>query len=144
MKKSYLALVEGCVPFEECTIDLPIGRHPELRSVVMSAGPEAVRPRPAATKVRVLERRREITLVECRLHSGRNHQIRVHMAQIGHPVLGDEFYGPCGEIRSVPQKDGRRAAVPRHALHAAGLGFRHPILGSWLGFRSSPPEDFAG
>ncbi len=142
MNKSYVALVEGRVSLDEQIIDLPIGQHPDGRSVLMSVGTDARRPRNARTSVTVLERRTGVTLVECRLHTGRNHQIRVHMAATGHPVLGDEFYGPHGEIRSQPREAGMFATTRRHALHAAGLAFSHPIFETRMTFRSAPPEDF--
>lgn len=142
MNKLYVALVEGRVPFDDQMIDVPIGQHPDGRSVLMAVGQGARHPREARTQVTVLERRRGLTLLECRLYTGRNHQIRVHMSSIGHPVIGDEFYGPDGEIRSEPHEDGDRQTTQRHALHAAGLGFRHPVLGTWLRFRSTPPVDF--
>ena len=142
MNKSYVSLVEGRVPFDERVIDQAIGQHPNGRSVLMSVGPGARRPRAARTTVTVLDRRTRVTLVECRLHTGRNHQIRVHMAAAGHPVLGDEFYGPYGEIRSQPREDGEPQTSQRHALHAAGLSFSHPVLGTRLTFRSEPPGDF--
>ncbi len=144
MNKLYVALVEGRVPFEERMIDVPIGQHPGGRSVLMAVGQDARHPRQARTKVTVVEHRRGLSLVECRLYTGRNHQIRVHMASIGHPVVGDEFYGPHGEIRSEPHEDeeGERQMTERHALHAAGLGFRHPVLGIRVRFRSTPPADF--
>ena len=144
MKKSYVALVEGCVPFDERVIDLSIGRRSGGRGVLMSSGTDALHSRKAKTKVTVLERRRGVTLVECRLYTGRNHQIRVHLAEIGHPVVGDEFYGPHGEIRSQPHRHGETRTPQRHSLHAAGLGFRHPILLTRLRFRSIPPPDFFG
>lgn len=142
MKKSYVAIVEGRVAFDERVIDLPIGQHPLGRSVLMSVGPDAWRPRKARTKVTVLKRRAGLTLVQCQLYTGRNHQIRVHMSAIGHPVLGDEFYGLHGEIRSPPRDGGEPRSSHRHALHAAGLGFVHPVFGTWLRFRSAPREDF--
>lgn len=142
LKKSYLALVEGCVDADEQTIELPIGMRPGGRSVLMSAKPDARKPRKARTMVTVLERRRAVTAVECELFTGRNHQIRVHMAEIGHPVLGDEFYGPYGAIRSEPRAGDEPVSYVRHALHAARLEFCHPILGAWLRFVSKPPTDF--
>ena len=137
--KSYLALVEGCVPFDERTIEMPIGQYPDGRTVLMSAKKDALHPRSAKTRVTVLQRRRHITVVKCRLYTGRNHQIRVHMAEIGHPVLGDEFYGSYGQIR---RESAEQSAPQRHALHAAGLEFLHPVLRVSLRFTSSPPEDF--
>lgn len=142
IEKSYLALVEGRVSFSEQMVELPIGQHPDGRSVLMSAKSDARRSRAAKTHVRVLQRRQQTTLVQCRLFTGRNHQIRVHLAELGHPVLGDEFYGPFGEIRSEPYKVDQAAASDRHALHAAQLGFRHPVLDVRLTFVSRPPADF--
>ncbi len=142
LKKFYAALVEGRLPFDERMIDTPIGQRPGGRSVLMSAGPDALHQRAARTHVVVIERRRCVSVIQCQLFTGRNHQIRIHMAEIGHPVLGDEFYGPYGEIRSEPRTADSRPTTHRHALHAARLEFRHPILGAWLTFSSAPPPDF--
>ncbi len=144
LMKSYVALVEGHVLFKERTIEMPIGQHPGGHTVLMSAKKDARNPRWAKTRVTVLQRHRHITMVECRLYTGRNHQIRVHMAEVGHPVLGDEFYGPYGLLRSEPRKRGEQPTLQRHALHAARLEFRHPILRVDLRFSSSPPPDFCG
>jgi 23S rRNA pseudouridine1911/1915/1917 synthase len=80
------------------------------------------------------------------LFTGRNHQIRVHTAEIGHPVVGDEYYGPFGAIRATsppcPDEDGEILQEQRHALHAASLSFMHPILRTWMSFESAPPVDF--
>ena len=142
MAKSYVALVEGRVPFDERMIELPIGQRPGGRTVLMSAKADARNRRTARTKVTVVERRRKITAVQCRLYTGRNHQIRVHLAEIGHPVLGDEFYGPHGRIRSEPRAPDEEPTERRHALHATTLGFQHPILEEWLEFISRPGSDF--
>lgn len=141
IRKSYLALVEGQVSPDEFAIELPVGLRPEGCSVLMSAGADAIRPRTARTQVTVLERRKRLTLVECRLDTGRNHQIRVHMAELGHPVVGDQFYGPHGEIRSEPRKEAAPPGSQRHALHAVRLEFSHPILRVPLRFVSKPPAD---
>lgn len=141
-QKSYLALIEGSPTFETVRIDLPIGRHPDGFGVLMSAAAAARDSRPAVTEVRVVQQLRSCCLVNCRLLTGRNHQIRVHMAQIGHPVLGDEFYGPGGTIRSQPRSAENPRTEQRHALHAAELTIRHPILRRDLTFRSPPPADF--
>ena len=141
LKKSYVALVKGRVPFDQCIVELAIGKHPGGRSVLMSAKPDAVCSRAAKTKVTVLQRRRCISVVECRPYTGRNHQIRVHLAEIGYPVLGDEFYGPHGEIISEPRKAGGQSTSQRHALHAARLEFQHPILEASVSFVSQPPAD---
>ena len=84
----------------------------------------------------------ECSLVRVVLFTGRNHQIRVHLAEVGHPVLGDEFYGPFGTVRSQPRKADELPGTQRHALHASELAFHHPILGNLLQFDSSPGEDF--
>ena len=99
ISKSYLALVEGVLADERGTIDVPIGTSPEAGSVLMSCSPEAGDRRPSRTDYEVLARGPEHTLVRARPRTGRNHQIRLHMAEIGHPVVGDEFYGPYGAIK---------------------------------------------
>lgn len=144
LSKTYLALLEGRVAADEQLIDLPIGRRPGKNSVLMSAGAGAQNARPAKTRVTVRERRAATTLVECVLLTGRNHQIRVHCAQMGHPVVGDEYYGPYGRIRRAPRFAGEQPTDVRHALHAAQLGFLHPVLREWMEFRSDPPPDFEG
>ncbi|MCR9199349.1 MAG: RluA family pseudouridine synthase [Planctomycetaceae bacterium] len=139
--KTYVAIVAGCVPWEKRSITLPIGQHPEGRSVLMSTANDARKPRDAHTDVRVLRRHARCTIVECDLHTGRNHQIRVHLAAVGHPVLGDEFYLANGHIRPQGGAD-LPAKSRRHALHASCLGFTHPILQTPLHFQSAPPCDF--
>ena len=110
-------------------IDAPIGRHPVQRKKM------AVEPkhgRHAVTHYKVLERFPGYTLIEARLETGRTHQIRVHMAHLGHPVVGDPLYGP----RRCPFD------LQGQALHAAVLGFHHPITGEWLEFESPLPPYF--
>ena len=92
----------------------------------------ASRGRAAKTEYRVVRSGEQATLLECRLHSGRTHQIRVHLHHLGHPVLGDKVYA----VRSA--KD-----FPRQMLHAWKLGFRHPRSGEWKNFDAPLPEDFA-
>jgi 23S rRNA pseudouridine1911/1915/1917 synthase len=152
LSKSYVALVEGNPPFDTKMIELAIGQRPGGFSVLMSARPDAKNARPAKTRVTVLERMGDYTLVECALFTGRNHQIRVHLSHLGFPIVGDEFYGPNGSIRKVPssrRKDVDRTSdgeddvdEQRHALHATSLGFFHPILREWMQFRTKPPDDF--
>ena len=142
IQKRYLALIEGAPDFEQKRIELPIGQLPGGRSVLMSAKPSALRPRSARTDVTVRQRFGRYTLVECELHTGRNHQIRVHLSEIGFPVLGDEFYGPHGQIRSGPRAPGEQPTSERHALHACFLEFTHPILQTPLTFQSLPGDDF--
>ena len=129
VEKIYLALVGGKLRKQAGTIEEKIGRHPFHRqrmSVTSSRG------RPAKTEYRVIRSRDQASLVECRLHSGRTHQIRVHLHHLGHPVLGDKVYA----ARSA--KD-----FPRQMLHAWKLGFRHPKIGGWKSFEAPLPHDFA-
>lgn len=140
--KSYVALVEGDPEFDDQQINLPIGQQPGNNSVLMSAKPAAIKPRSARTDVVVRDRRGRHAVIDCVLHTGRNHQIRVHLAELGHPILGDEFYGPHGTIRKAPRLEGEQPTTKRHALHAAKLSFEHPVLKTWIEFRSQPPSDF--
>lgn len=139
--KRYLALVEGRVASGSGTIDLPIGRAQSGRGVLMSARGDAVRPRPAVTRYRVLQRFAEHTLVEATPRTGRNHQIRVHMAQIGHPLVGDEYYDVRGTFKASPPELPNGWAAGRHALHAAALEFAHPVTGVWMTFCSPLAAD---
>ncbi|HYM70497.1 MAG TPA: RluA family pseudouridine synthase [bacterium] len=129
ISRTYLALVRGRIARDEGTIRAPVGRHPShrTRQAVTERG------RPAVTHYAVLERFAEATFVACRLETGRTHQIRVHMAHIGHPILGDPVYGraPVPELR-------------RQALHAARLEFTHPATGFRLMCTASLPDDIAG
>ena len=128
--RHYLALVEGRVSKAEGRIQGAIVKDLEAKSKRMKAvkagkGAEGF----AVTEFRVLERYRDATLVEARLETGRTHQVRVHLASLGHPVVGDKLYGS-------------RVSAPRHSLHSAYLEFKHPISGKKLAFRSKPPKDF--
>ncbi len=142
LSKSYVALIEGCPDFETRTLEFSIGQRPGGNSVLMSARADAKNARPAKTRATVVERFERYSMVECVLFTGRNHQIRVHLSHIGHPILGDEYYGPHGTIKQAPRFDGDDPTEERHALHAASLGFFHPILREWMQFRTSPPPDF--
>jgi len=129
VEKIYLALVAGKLRKTAGVIKEKIGRHP-VRRQQMSA--TAVRGRPAKTEYRVVRSSGRATLVECRLHSGRTHQIRVHLHHLGHPVLGDKVYAPR------LAKD-----FPRQMLHAWKLEFRHPRTEEWKSFEAPLPDDFA-
>ena len=142
LSKSYVALIEGCPDFETRTLEFSIGQRPGGNSVLMSARADAKNARPAKSRVTVVERFEQYSMVECVLFTGRNHQIRVHLSHIGHPILGDEYYGPYGTIKQAPRFNGDDPTEERHALHAASLGFLHPILREWIQFRTSPPADF--
>ncbi len=136
VKKAYLALLEGCLIEERGEINLPIGRAASPETALMSAAPNARQPKPAQTRYEVVERFPGLTLVRAWPTTGRNHQIRVHFAAIGHPVAGDEFYEAGDRIKS-PQPD----RTQRHALHAAWLWFRHPITRTPHAFESPLPDD---
>lgn len=141
VSKTYVALVEGEFERDAGTIDLPIGRARTGRGVLMSARGDAARARPATTRYRVLERLCGQTLVEAKPRTGRNHQIRVHFAQIGHPLVGDEFYDARGMFKQQPPTVPAEWIPGRHALHAGSLEFAHPITGIWLRFHSPLAED---
>ena len=141
--RRYLAAVWGRFSEDDVTIDKPIGRHPRdrKRMDVVEGGRQAI------THVRHLERWPAADLLAIRLETGRTHQIRVHMADSGHPVVGDPVYGPGWE-RGMSGAAGvwatefaRRAG--RLFLHAARLSFRHPISGESLNFTSPLPEPLA-
>ncbi|MFH1086073.1 MAG: RluA family pseudouridine synthase [Chloroflexota bacterium] len=128
--KLYLALVLGALTHDEAVIEAPIGRDPRQRQrmAVLAEGG-----RPARTAYRVRERLPDCTLVEAQLITGRTHQIRVHLASVGHPVVGDRVYGP------------RRARItaPRQMLHAWRLELAHPVTGAPLAFEAPLPPDMA-
>jgi 23S rRNA pseudouridine1911/1915/1917 synthase len=130
VQREYLALVRGAIR-ESVTIDAPIGRHPTARTTmaVVSRG------RPARTHVSVVERFAKATLVRCKLETGRTHQIRVHLAAIAHPLVGDPVYGGRRGASGIP-------AFPRQALHAARLGLVHPSTGRAMHWTSDLPAEF--
>jgi 23S rRNA pseudouridine1911/1915/1917 synthase len=131
MDKRYLALVDGAPGSESGTVEAPLGRHPQ-RSRPMAIVPEGEGGRPSLTHFAVLRRYARHTLLECRPVTGRTHQIRVHLAAIGAPVVGDRVYG-----RRPPSLD-----LDRHFLHAARLTFRLPD-GTRRTFEAPLPEDLA-
>lgn len=127
--RKYYAVVHGVLKEDEGTVNAPIGRHPVDRkkmSINEKNGREAV------THYRVLERYRQFTYVECQLETGRTHQIRVHMASINHPLLGDSVYGP---VKSPFRLTGQ-------TLHAGVLGIIHPRSGEYMEFTAPLPEYF--
>ena len=127
--KIYLALVAGKLRKQTGAIEENIRRHPVHRQRMSVT---SLRGRAAKTEYRVLRSGDQASLIECRLHSGRTHQIRVHLHHIGHPVLGDKVYAA------------RLAkGFPRQMLHAWKIGFRHPRMGEWRNFEAPLPDDFA-
>ena len=137
--RRYAAIVNG-VPVAGGTVDAPLDRHPtdRLRRAVREGG------RPAVTHYRVREKFRAHALLQCELESGRTHQIRVHMAHAGWPLVGDPLYGrglrlPRG---ATPALADALRGFKRQALHAEHLAFAHPVTGEVLAFRAEPPRDF--
>jgi 23S rRNA pseudouridine1911/1915/1917 synthase len=128
MTRIYIALLEGVLKDEKGTIDAPLGRHPVER-IKMAVVPNG---RNAVTHYRVLKRYPSNTLVECRLETGRTHQIRVHMAHIGHPLVGDPVYGYKKQ----------KFRLKGQMLHAKKLGFIHPSTGEYMEFDTDLPEYF--
>lgn len=128
--RSYRAIVWNNLKEDEGTVDRPIGRHPVDRKKMAVNEKNG---KPAVTHYRVLERFGRFTYIECRLETGRTHQIRVHMASIGHPLLGDEVYGPSGK---------QPFRLQGQCLHAMTLGFLHPSTGEYVEFEAPLPEYF--
>ena len=127
--RRYHAIVHGSLKADTGTVNASIGRHPTDRKKMST---KALNGRHAVTHYRVLERLGNYTYIECELETGRTHQIRVHMASIGHPILGDDVYGP--------------AKCPFHlegqTLHAKILGITHPATGEYMEFDAPLPEYF--
>lgn len=146
-KRRYVALVWGNFEEDEGTITGNIGRNPRNRHqmYVFADGSEG---KHAVTHYRVLKRYGYVTLVECRLETGRTHQIRVHMQYIGHPLFNDERYGGDKILKGTTFSKYRQfiencfELMPRHALHARMLGFVHPTTGKEMIFESPLPADF--
>lgn len=135
LERAYLAIVLGRPPLT-VTYDTFHARHPGDRKKFTSKGD---RGRRAVTHLEMIEPLHGTSLVRCRLETGRTHQIRVHLAEHGHPVLGDPLYG-----KSIGDPELRRVSneLGRQALHATLLGFAHPITGEPMRFETEPPEDF--
>ena len=148
--RSYVALVWGNVVADEGRIEGNIARDPKDRLRMTTLPPGSEEGKPAVTHYRVMERYGYTTLVECRLETGRTHQIRAHMRSIGHPLFADERYGGMeiirGERTSSYQAYVRNCfkICPRQALHARTLGFVHPKTGRQMDFTSELPDDMRG
>ena len=128
VEKIYLALVAGKLRKAVGVIEEKIGRHPVHRQRMRVT---SLRGRTAKTEYRVIRSRDQASLIECRLHSGRTHQIRVHLHHLGHAVLGDKIYAPRFAKNFL-----------RQMLHAWKLGFHHPRTGEWKLFEAPLPDDF--
>ncbi len=143
LERRYLALVWGVPKTSEGRIEAPIGRHPvdRQRMAVVAKG------KPAVTRWRLLRAYgTALSLLECRLETGRTHQIRVHLAHHGHPLVGDPTYLrrlPAAAATLDPALRSMLGGFPRQALHAASLAFRHPSTGERLVFDTPLPPDMA-
>ena len=143
LEREYLALAWGGFDAAAGKVAAPIGRDPRHRQKMAVAAEE--RGRHAATHWRLEEALGPAALIACRLETGRTHQIRVHMASIGHPLLGDSAYGAGFKTKAARLSEAAKAALAalgRQALHASVLGFEHPQTGERLRFERPPPEDF--
>jgi len=147
-EREYVALVWGNVEEDEGTIEGNIGRHPKNRlQNTVFFDDEADRGKPAVTHYKVLERFGYVTLVSCKLETGRTHQIRVHMKHIGHTLFNDERYGGELILKGTTFTKYKQfvencfKVLPRQALHAKTLGFVHPKTGEFMRFTSEIPED---
>jgi 23S rRNA pseudouridine1911/1915/1917 synthase len=144
--RRYVALVWGNFDEEDGTIVAHVGRHQRFRKL-FTAYPEGDHGKDATTHYKVLERFNYVTLVECRLETGRTHQIRVHMQYIGHPLFSDDFYGGDRIVKGTVYTkykqfvDNCFSICPRQALHAKELGFVHPTTKEKMIFTSNLPDD---
>ena len=136
IERRYLAIVRGSPKTAAGTVDAPLARSSSNRKKIAIV--EGTRGKRAVTHWRRLEMLRDAALVECRLETGRTHQVRVHMASIGHPLLGDPVYGGTMKAHANVLKE---LDFQRQALHAAELGFVHPITKHRLSFASAMPPD---
>ncbi|AXS41771.1 RluA family pseudouridine synthase [Breoghania sp. L-A4] len=153
LERAYMALVWGAPPSRRGTIDAPLARSlanrlkiAVVRSKESRGGKEAITHWEMKTRFGALDTDAIASLVECRLETGRTHQIRVHMAHIGHPLIGDADYGAHFKTKAQKLPEHAREVVGRfhrQALHAVLLAFEHPTTGEILRFESALPEDFA-
>lgn len=147
-EREYIAIVWGNMEEEEGTVEGNIGRHPKNRlQNTVFYDDDAEKGKPAVTHYKVLERLGYVTLVTCKLETGRTHQIRVHMKHIGHTLFNDERYGGERILKGTTFTKYKQfvencfKVLPRQALHAKTLGFVHPKTGKWMSFTSETPKD---
>ncbi len=147
-EREYVALVWGNIEDDQGTIEGHIGRHPKNRlQNTVFLGDEADKGKPAITHYKVLERFGYVTLVSCKLETGRTHQIRVHMKHIGHTLFNDERYGGHIILKGTTFTKYKQFVencfklLPRQALHAKTLGFVHPKTGEFMTFETPVPDD---
>jgi 23S rRNA pseudouridine1911/1915/1917 synthase len=147
-EREYVALVWGNMDDDEGTIEGHIGRHPKNR-LQMHVFPEGEAGKDAVTHYKVIERLGYITLVSCKLETGRTHQIRAHMKYIGHTLFNDQRYGGEKILKGTTFTKYKQFVenafkiLPRQALHAKTLGFVHPVTGKMMRFDTEIPEDMA-
>jgi 23S rRNA pseudouridine1911/1915/1917 synthase len=147
-EREYIALVWGNVEADSGTIEGNIGRHPKnrLQNTVFE-NDEEDKGKPAVTHYKVLERLGYVSLLSCRLETGRTHQIRVHLKHIGHTLFNDERYGGNAILKGTHFTKYKQfvencfKVLPRQALHARTLGFEHPVSGAFMRFEAPIPED---
>ncbi|MCP4483807.1 MAG: RluA family pseudouridine synthase [Flavobacteriaceae bacterium] len=149
-EREYIALVWGDVKEDQGTIEGAIGRHPKNRlQNTVFIGDDAHKGKPAVTHYKVLERFGYVTLVSCKLETGRTHQIRVHFKHIGHTLFNDERYGGDRILKGTSFSKYKQfvencfSILPRQALHAKTLGFVHPVTQEKMKFDSSVPDDIS-
>jgi 23S rRNA pseudouridine1911/1915/1917 synthase len=141
--REYLALVWGAMGRKSGVVDAALGRHPRQREKMTTL--DNSHGRHAVTHWRTLREFAAASLVACQLETGRTHQIRVHMAHIGRPLMGDPVYGAGFKSKAAQLSEEARTALAqlrRQALHATKLGFIHPVTGQRMLFETPPPADF--
>ncbi|MGZ4116893.1 MAG: RluA family pseudouridine synthase [Bacteroidia bacterium] len=147
LDRIYYALVWGDFQEDEGTITGNIGRHLKDRKKMDVFPPDSEEGKHAVTHYKVLERFGYVTLIQCKLETGRTHQIRAHMKHIGHSLFNDEVYGGDRILKGTTFAKYKQfvencfTIMPRHALHAKSLGFNHPVTGKYIHFDSELPED---
>ena len=147
IERTYQAIVWGIPSPESGTIDVNVGRSLKDRRVT-AAFPKGDFGRTAITHYKLLKDLRYVSLIECRLETGRTHQIRAHMKHVGHPLFNDETYGGAQVVKGTMFSKYKQfvencfKTIPRQALHAKSLGFIHPATGQQMFFDSELPTDF--